>query len=186
MFYEFNLPVTISPAKDTFKVGDTIWLENSFSHKLMNHENGKIYTVEGFDFKTTMVITDLNSPFPAKSYPGPRITTYKGKTEGEYVQTTDYTSIHLSYDYNEGMYYYKAAFIPDKPGKWLINFFSFHDGEKVDITKCNNETLFVEYATNNALSNNYEIVKEAKDHKFSSLSFDDFNKIGAFAFYVAE
>jgi hypothetical protein len=186
MVYQFKLPVTISPAKDTFRVGDTIWIENSFSDQIHNHKNNKAYKVENFDFKTTMVITDLNSLPPAISYPLPKIVTYKGTTTQNYIQSTAYEAIRIGYDYANGHYAYKAALIVEQKGTWCINFFSYHNTRKVDITACNDETLYMEYQTNGNAENNHDILPNAKDPEFSSLNLEDFNKIGGYCFHVVE
>ena len=186
MDYEFVLPVTISPAKDTFRVGDTIWIENSFSNQLLNHRNGKTYEVENFNFETTMAIKDLNTVFPAVSYSKPLIITYEGKTTGNYIQSSDYEALYIDYDYKDGFYRYKAAFILDKAGFYLIDFFSYMDGNKVDITSCANETLYMEYVTNNRGDNNYEMIKYSKDHKFSKLTIENYNKEGCYCFHVVQ
>jgi hypothetical protein len=32
----FEIPYTVNPSKDTFKVGDTIWIESTFSNQMYN------------------------------------------------------------------------------------------------------------------------------------------------------
>jgi hypothetical protein len=186
MDIHFKLPVSVTPQQDSFRIGDTIWIENIFSDQVYNYKSGKSYKVENFDFESTMVISDLNTPEPAKSYPKPKITTYQGKTEGNFIQSSDHQAIYIYYKYDSSTYKYKAAFIPDKPGFYMLQFFSYLDADKVDITACGNETLYMQYETNNAGDNNYEMVKYAKDHEYAALSIEDFNKIGGYCFHVVE
>ena len=131
-----------------------------------------------------MGIADLSSPPPAISYVRPNIITYEGKTSGDYIISDNYQSIHLENVYKDNVYRYRSAFIVDKPGCYMIYYFSNADANRTDITECKNETLFMEYITNNATNNNYEMVKNAKDPEFSELTIEDYNKTGGFCFYV--
>lgn len=183
MYYSFDLPVSIQPQKDTFAVGDTIWIENSFSTQLYNDGNGKTYDVSKVDFQTTLAITDLNTPFPAFSYPNPKIYNVYGSTEGN-ATSANYQALYIEYTLAEGQFKYKAAFALDRPGFYITCFSSFRNGFDVDITECPNETLGVNYVPNNKGDNNYEMIKNAKDENFAKTTLENFNKIGGYCFYV--
>ena len=183
--YGFDLPVTISQAKDTFTVGDTIWVDNSFSNQIVNSRNNKTYTVNNFDFDTKMAIKDLNSPRPSVSYSNPTIVTLHGKTAINSVGGNDsYQSIDLTQDFSDGRYKYKCGIVLERSGFFAIIFFTLEKHRKVDITECPREDMLLSYKTNNATNNNYEMVKNAQDHAFSGLTLEDYNKIGGFCFYV--
>lgn len=50
--YHFELSVKLSPAKDTFSSGETIWIEQIFSDELLNYNYNKTVKLENFDFES--------------------------------------------------------------------------------------------------------------------------------------
>jgi hypothetical protein len=184
--FSFELPVTISPTKDTFNIGDTIWIDINYGDYLVNYEydSHKTYDMTGYDFKTSYSITDLNTPKPSISYHNPNITTYKGNTTFTSIMTADYNLISVSYTHENGMNSYKAAFVVDKPGFYAITFQNIIEVNARGIDKCPNEHISVNYPTNNNGDNNYEMLQYAPKSDFGSLSLDDFHKAGGYCFYV--
>ncbi len=180
----FILPIEISPAKDTFNIGDTITIEHVFNENLVNQSNGKTYSVVDHDFKTTMAITDLNTPSPSKSYKNPTLITLEGESTGNYITSSDYQAIYVNYHHENGQFKYKVLFIVDKPGFYLINFFSQRLEKTSNITECPEEFLAPYYTTNNNGDNNYEMIKNAISDYYYSYDVERYNKEGAYCFYV--
>lgn len=183
----YDLPVNITPSKDTFSIGDTIWIENSFNDVLLNKNYNKTYTIKDFDFKSNMVIKDLNTPKYATSYKDPKLITIEGTTTGANIGTVDYQVLYIGYDYANNQYKYKVAFVVDKPGFYYLGFFSYRTGvnrDDIDITECPSENMKVTYKTNNHGDNNYEMVKNAVDPTFSVLSKEEFDENGGYCFYI--
>ncbi len=48
--YEFEIPATFSPARDTFYVGDTITVTSAFSSEVYERETDTWYKLENFRF----------------------------------------------------------------------------------------------------------------------------------------
>ena len=48
--YQFQLPVTLSPAKDTFHIGDTISVASSFPEELFELQTEEFFTLDDFKF----------------------------------------------------------------------------------------------------------------------------------------
>lgn len=182
---EFDLPVKITPSRDTFRIGDTIWIENSFDDMLVNQNSNKSYRVQNFDFGTNLTITDLNSPPIAISYKNPIIITVEGTTTGTNIGTVDYQTIYVDYDYTQNRYRYKAAFILDRSGFYLIAFSSHSSGRRdIDITDCPDERITNTYNTNDRVDNNYMMIKNAVDPHYKNLPEEMFNDAGGYCFYV--
>jgi hypothetical protein len=59
----FEIPLTITPIKDSVQVGDTLWLEASFPDSIRDHNSGKYYKVPpSFDFRTAVGFLKLVLP----------------------------------------------------------------------------------------------------------------------------
>src|SRR5690606_28968668 len=98
----FELPVKIYPAKDTFKVGDTMWIEQEFNDQLVNLNNNQTYKFENFNFKASLSIHDLNVD-GIYSYQNPLIIVYVGTSKGE-------SGTSMDFEYKNNKYHFKAAF----------------------------------------------------------------------------
>ena len=48
--YEFEIPVTLSPPKDTFNIGDTITISSIFADEVYERKTDKWYKLENFRF----------------------------------------------------------------------------------------------------------------------------------------
>ncbi|MAN04799.1 MAG: hypothetical protein CMI35_17095 [Owenweeksia sp.] len=48
--YQFEIPATLSPALDTFHIGDTISIENDFSDQVYDRQTQQTYSLENFEF----------------------------------------------------------------------------------------------------------------------------------------
>lgn len=183
--HSYDLPVTVSPLKDFYSIGDTIWIEQLFSDKILNNNYGEYFSIENFNFKTYYSITDLNTPASSTTYVNPNIITYIGSTDLNSVISESYQSINVQYDYSENVYRYKAAFIPDKAGLYALGYGTHLLEDEVDITKCRTEYIYLTYNTNNRTAdNNYEFLKNAKDEHYASLPKKKFDDYGGFCFYV--
>lgn len=93
----FTLPVKTSPVKDTFNIGDTIWIEQEFSNSLKNSQNGKYYTLNNFDFNAGFSLIDLNK-VGSIAITNPKIIVYEGSKSGE--SSTDISCKYENNTYN--------------------------------------------------------------------------------------
>ncbi|MBS1781081.1 MAG: hypothetical protein JST70_17275 [Bacteroidetes bacterium] len=180
--YEFDLPVTISPAKDTFRIGDTIWIENAFSDQMYNAEDGKTYTVHNFDFKASWQVCDMN--YPPYTYPDPIIIPLSGTTN-IYSAAPNVQSYQIKHDYSNGSYKYKAGIVATRSGAYLVSFSTFLKATKVDITECPNEDVKnLTFNTNNGGNNHYEALQYSKDISAAKATKAEFDKYGGYCFYI--
>lgn len=174
--FRFELPVKLYPAKDTFNIGDTIWIEQSFSDYLINKETNNVHQLKDFDFKPRISIYDLNTTFPAKPHPNPYYIIY---TEAQYSKTP-----YITYEYKDNFYYYKAALIVNQKGFFGIFFSSSINGYDLDFSRCRNEKVYVEMPLNNNTNNNYEMLQYSADEHYASLTEEEFKEAGGYCFYV--
>lgn len=175
--YLFDLPINISPAKDTFNVGDTIWIEQNFGHDLLNKHYNKYYKLENFAFKNVWIVSDLVNP--TVPYIPPTINDKIGSTT---ISNTG-RSLLINYDYSDNTYQYKTAIKLEKKGLFHIGFFSQNNGD-INLTKCRNENVEFIFTTNGSTNNNFEMLKSGNDPFAKNASLEDFNKEGGYCFHV--
>lgn len=172
--FRFAIPTSIYPAKDTFAVGDTIWIEQHFADKLPSIDNGKLYSIHNYDLKVDYSIIDLTTASPSTSYTSPFITTYHGNTIGK----------NIEYEFNNGFYHYKASPVLNKPGLYFISFGSGANGERFGSSGCI-KAITLQFNTNNRGDNNYEFMKNGVDTvHYANMSKEEFDQWGSYCFYV--
>lgn len=176
----FELPVKIYPAKDTFKVGDTMWIEQEFNDQLVNLNNNQTYKFENFNFKASLSIHDLNVD-GIYSYQNPLIIVYVGTSKGE-------SGTSMDFEYENNKYHFKAAFIPNRKGLYMMNFGSAigPKGADTKITECKNEYYEFFTITNGNTDNNYEMMKNAVDPFYKEMTKEKFYAGGGYCFYIKE
>ena len=59
--YEFVLPATLTPAKDTFQIGDTINVVSRFSDSLYERKTDQVYQAEDFKWSPLTYIYRLDT-----------------------------------------------------------------------------------------------------------------------------
>ncbi len=175
----FQLPVKIYPLKDTFSVGDTIWIEQEFSDNLQNTQNNKYYTLRNFDFKISYSFIDLNQ-IGSRTITNPKIVVYTGSNTQE-------NSTKVGFKYENNTYRYKAAFIAQQKGLFLLEFgstMSEAKGSNTGVTQCENEYYQITFYNNEQANCNFEFLKKSVDKFYQDRSSDLFNSAGSYAFYV--
>lgn len=186
--FEFDIPYSIAPAKDTFTIGDTIWVESVFSNQMLNKHNGKTYTLDHFDFRMSGVILDLetNPCLPTEAYDmvSPESGLYTADRSGYYF----FFRYALSGDY----YRWKAGFVLKRAGT-----FAFLPDTDIDlgnlsgqsppqrITACNYEAVTLNILRKDAPSNVYLLQHAADPYVREPWDIAPFEQT-AFAFYVKE
>lgn len=184
--YTFEIPYTITPAKDTIKVGDTIWLESSFSNQMYNAENGKTYTVNNFEFKIRGHLNDLAT--------NPILSTTDYTLVNEFGQfyNTDRSSVFFKFDYKmeEATYKWKAGLIIKRPGCFALipgstlGLYSLdRESPPQTISNCSPENVLILMKRTNAPSNSYLLHDAADPYYREPSDFEQFES-SFFAFYV--
>ena len=57
--YVFDIPIKLWPARDTFRVGDTIWVESVFSKRMVEATTGREFTIENVEWVPDILIFPL-------------------------------------------------------------------------------------------------------------------------------
>jgi hypothetical protein len=188
LLFDFDIPYRASPARDTFTLGDTVWIESVFSSQMLNKRNGKTYSVSDFNFKISGVLLDLESNpcLPAAGYDmvnaaGQR---YTADRSGNYF--------YLRHTFDGASYRWKAGFVLQQKG-----LFAFLPDTNIDdsnlkqqsppqqITSCNYESVNLNIIRQGIAPHTYLLMQAADPYVREPWDIGPFEQ-AAFAFYVKD
>ena len=188
LLFDFDMPYTVTPAKDTFTVGDTIWVESTINSQMLNKRNGKTYTVNDFNFKISGVLLDLKSNpcLPTVAYD------MVDATGQLYSADRSDNYFYMRYTFSGAAYYWKAGFVLKQKG-----LFAFLPDTNIDdsnlkqqsppqqITSCNYESVNLNILRQGIAPNTYLLLQAADPYVREPWDIGPFEQT-AFAFYVKE
>lgn len=122
----FEVPLNISPIKDTINLGDTLVLQANFPDTVKELNSGKYYRLQNFDFKTrigffTFHTNSINLSISQQPGAGASFV-INNEIEGVKGTTETFGDLVLSYDGKS--YKAKTKLIPKQRGVYAINFYS--------------------------------------------------------------
>lgn len=119
----FQIPLTISPPKDTVSVGDTLWLKANFPDTVREFYSGHYYTVKPnqFDWRTSIAIRKLVYP---NQYLGNQLAASNSFTYINKIGKLEPNSIFadLKYNYANNIYSCKIGIVSKQKGVYTFNF----------------------------------------------------------------
>lgn len=176
--YLVEIPVKLYPAKDTFAMEDTLWLEQNFSDQVHDQRNNMALNFKNFDFLLQMSISDLINSLNPHS-PHQVFAEIGIAKEGGSLG-----AIYLEYAYENGYYKHKMGIVMKQRGLFSLNVRSLRLYDNIDLTRCPTENLDIRYSINNKAENNYYMMKNAKDSITINTTKEDFDRFGSYCFYV--
>ena len=178
--YSFEIPFSITEL-DTFKIGDTIWLESNIKDKLMNKNSSTEIDVSKFDFKVYcgMSRVDTNIIDEAEKYFN--FINKIGKFEITFLSSTINTKVIYAKLTNSRSL--KIGLIPQKIGIFELGFYNLTDDlTNTHITQNDcNENINVNYNMNEGRDFNYYLIQKSP---LPVVSEKEYKKDGAYAFKV--
>jgi len=175
--YLVEIPVKLYPVKDTFAIGDTMWLEQNFSEQLYDQRNNMTLNFKDFDFALKMVISDLIN------YSNISEPLHSKFVEVGNIEITNTGAVFVKYNYQNGIYTHRMGIIMTKKGLFYISTRSLNR-EKADFTKCQTENLDIRYSVNDKAENNFYMMKNSKDSIALKTTKEEFDKFGSYCFFV--
>lgn len=179
---EYNINVSLSPQKDTFNMGDTLWLSISIPQELADVQGGIKNTFENFDFKLRIVgyRYDEFHEFSTRIF---NVISQVGADTA--YQFSFFDEYALETVFNGFEYNYKAFLILKESGVFAIYCGTRYNQNTnpVEISgACDRFPIYLYCITNNGENNNVELVSPYNGN--SSFWEEQFRLGGGFAFVV--
>lgn len=183
--YEFEIPFTISPAKDTFAIGDTITIESNFGDSLFSHLSKKYYQIGDFDFLISIYFDDLktNPLIGTTAYDVFPITGISREDPSSFGK-----QFFMKHEYKDAKHRYKVKIVMREKGYYNFAPGSFISDFKLDqlgqhITSCEHESVDLFFNTNGGDGNAF-MRQFAADDNVRAWKEADLPKSGYYFFYV--
>ena len=192
--YQFELPVSISPARDSFHIGDTITITSTFSKEVFERKTHKNFSLDDFYFYPFTKIVQLDT-----------MIAYHGAIDFfDYIvcKNCEYDlsmfgdgskTLEGQYMYDDDQYFLKLQFIPQQTGLFfLTQANSLHPlGDNQTFPgQCGSENISAVMNVNNGADNNRSLIFESEDNDIivwaTNGSGDRFADAGGYCFYVVE
>ncbi|MEO0779751.1 MAG: hypothetical protein AAF146_24545 [Bacteroidota bacterium] len=189
--YIFNLPVSLSPTKDTFAIGDTITVISQFSSSVYEQKTEQRYLLEDFLFYPILEMTRIDilpSSFRIEDY----FDIILFPSSNYHLQTFSDGSQALlgHYGYENNTYTIEYQLITKTPGLFILR--QGHDLSKTPEQdfegKCKNLGIDVAAVVNGGGDNNIHMLQDSPDPHFNEWILIDpdfrFHDVGGYCFYV--
>ena len=180
--YSFEIPGSFYPEKDTFLVGDTLWLELRIEDFLVDEHSMETFYVGDYDFRLIWAVTKIDTTAYNLAYGDFEIIMLNG--------SIDQTCAHCIYPsferIEDNARFFKVAIIPQEPGVYMTNFepsFAFYKDVEFSSSSCTENVLPHVTANDGRNADNLYLINE-ESWFWSPTS--DYIFWGAFPFAVVE
>jgi hypothetical protein len=117
---EFEVPLYITPAADTIRLGDTLFLTANFSNPLRDVRSGNRYTVLPENLTTVYAVYRLTKPGDYLANQASCATCFSYIAYSGTVGTVTNTFVTLYWQYGNNNYQKKVALIPKLRGTFFL------------------------------------------------------------------
>ena len=194
-FPEFELPITLSPALDTFKIGDTMSISSVFEDVVYERASGQWYRLENIKFFPQTIIRKLD-------------------TISEIHRLSDYVDVLIEPIYDYSLFNYSSGnqtlvgeylyanntyslaykIIPKKKGLFYLTHGSdiwvLGEGQEFEGQCCKINTIDAYCKMNGGGDNNVDFLLQSPDTSYAVYIYPrretKFHNFGGYAFYVTE
>ncbi len=188
----FEIPITLTPSKSEYKLGDTITVASKFSKDMIDVITHEKIRVSNYDFSIDMYLGQDDTK-PTKSANTLFITKIDiGKMSLQRFHISDTTlvggigAVHqISYQENLNDYTMLCKIVPTKKGLFRIHFSSsVSDSDAGLLKNCRSTVDFLRFNMNNRTNNHYEFSQTSPDENIKKITKEEFDRSGSYAFYV--
>ncbi len=191
--YELIIPVRLYPAKDTFRVGDTIYIESVFSDSVYDRSTGRKFLIEDMNWRVGSLIYPINvDTVLATGYRNFQVIVPKEYDFEPFVYSSGEIGYYGTYNYDGSIYSLKFQLIPKAIGIYYF-LFGINDLRFINIEfeeKCSSASVYVYATMNEGSDNNIHLFKESPNEFFRVQMFnrpeEEFYKAGGYCFVVVE
>lgn len=190
--YNFEIPATLSPARDTYQVGDTIKFISMFADQVYETKTDRYYKLTDFMFFPNLRIREISDTvWNEAALSSFEMIVNDSFNFSEFNYSDGAISYIGQYNYESGNYTLAYMLIPRAAG-----FFHFSHscslvklGEDQDFDgKCKNISSDVVVKLNDGADNNIEMLNDSPDPHYNDWILqkpeERFHKFGGYCFYV--
>jgi hypothetical protein len=190
--FTFELPLTLTPSKSEYKVGDTIIISSKFSKDMIDALTHEQVRVENYDFGVRMYIGrhDTKPSQVANTYFD--VKALIGEIDAQYFQVSDSTLLggipvthQLKYNQLPNEYSLQLRLLAKRKGLYSIFFGSRLSNTDAGLLKnCGTGIDFLRFNLNKKSNNNYEFLQTSPDDNIKKIGKEEFDRDGYYTFYV--
>ncbi|HSC53752.1 MAG TPA: hypothetical protein VLC98_09035 [Phnomibacter sp.] len=124
VYFEFEMPFTITPNRDTVSVGEVLRIQAQFSDSLYDLRTKKKYYLPDFNFKIIAGVNELINPLN-KIYDQPSaVNSFTIIDNRNQITSATATYINFYLIYQSGQYWLDIILVPKKKGVYAIQLFN--------------------------------------------------------------
>lgn len=184
----YQVPYTVSPIRDTFNVGDTIWIEMNFGEVLTDINADIPNTFTNFDFKLEIQCERFDTTPPqGKTVDFLEAVVLLGEVIPRALPGAGVSYYEALPVYADQAYHFKGAFVLQQKGAFFCGIFPSPPLSKpFEIRgQCNSSALSIESKVNNGdlTENNYYMLTSSPEPAYYNMTPTRFGQ-GAFCFVV--
>ncbi len=188
--YSFSIPVTLSPALDTFHVGDTIHISMEFPIEMEDKNSGEMYDMSDFNFNTEIGIAKIDTNPAIGGDPFVEYIEKVGKLN--FVPLTGGgTAVFIEFEKSTSNFLFSCDIILNGEGLFALGYSSFFDDDFLEIIdeSCKTTSIIMNYnltPEGGDGDSNYEHLQYSLDLRHKNYSNEEFSAYGGFVFFVIE
>ncbi len=192
--YQFEISATLSPAKVTYQIDDTITVGSIFSDQVYELITNKTYPLINFKFYPTFDVNEISDSIIDKAALNNFeviIDTIKYNLN-EFIYSDGAVTYDGEYLYKNSEYSLEYKLIPKVAGFYsLFQHLLGAINEDYDFPeKCKNKEIQIRTILNNRADNNINLARNSPNELYNTWLFNDpeerFKHIGGYIFYVEE
>ena len=189
--YSFSIPVILSPALDTFQIGDTIHISMEFPINMEDKTSGEFFDMSEFNFNTEIGIAkiDTNPAIGGDSF----VEYFEKVGKLNFVSLTGGgTAIFIEFEKNTTNFLFSCDIILKEEGLFALGYSSFFVDEFLEIIdeSCKTKSITIDYELTpkgGSEDANFEFLQQySLDLRHKNYSIEEFNFFGGYVFYVIE
>lgn len=183
----YRVPYSLFPMRDTFSVGDTLWMEMNFSDELIDTGGNIKNSFQNYDFRLGIGCEriDIDPPL-AHTIDYLKIITVAGKDSSISLPSSGVSFFTFAPNYSNKKYIFKCALVMREEGLFYFGAGPSESlGEPFKInSECDNISVDLGSKIDNEIDNNYHMLQWAANPAYHSLSSERFRNYGGYCFVV--
>ncbi len=167
--YEFVLPFSLSPAQETYHIGDTITISSTVNNLVYERKTGNSYYLDDFKFYIINQIWLMDTIDNYKNYDFFKLIIDSSYYSNIFHFSNGTSDLQFQYNYISNCYTISFKIIPQKKGHFLMTLWSdieYIAGDQEFEGKCKNTKDHAVIYLNKRQDNNIHLIDEAKNKNY--------------------